>query len=308
MKEAGPFSYDEYFGTVSDVARIIASTEPGTSVHIGNVVEGVINYVVQRVLDQGYEKIVGTEEQLVDEILNTRSHDSFKVSSTPESGEYGSNRTYDEWFNKNRTVVKNLVLDVLRQLKSFHELGWVVQSEKLTLYGEFKGVGRVAGEPDLIGIDQDGGIHMIDIKTSKNSFYDGENYSNKYVDVWAADTWGQRFSTQTQYSNQQTAYRMLMKASLGLDTTAELMPYVVDYDYNTGLILNVVLEPRIPIVYSDFIEAMFNGVEYSTTEDFNTADGFYMTSRFSERFVQNTLDAYNTALEDYRKAVSEFED
>ena len=149
---------------------------------------------------------------------------------------------------------------------------------------------------------------MIDIKTSKNSFYNGENYSNKYVDVWAADTWGQRFSTQTQYSNQQTAYRMLMKASLGLDTTAELMPYVVDYDYNTGLILNVVLEPRIPIVYSDFIEAMFNGVEYSTTEDFHTADGLYMTSRFSERFVQNTLDAYNTALEDYRKAVSEFED
>lgn len=308
MKEAGPFSYDEYFGIVSDVARIIASTEPGTAVHIGNVVEGVVNYVVQRVLDQGYEKIVGTEEQLIDEILNTRSHDSFKASSTPESGEYGSNRTYDEWFNKNRTVVKNLVLDVLRQLKSFHELGWVVQSEKLTLYGEFKGVGRVAGEPDLIAIDQDGGIHMIDIKTSKNSFYDGENYSNKYVDVWAADTWGQRFSTQTQYSNQQTAYRMLMKASLGLDTTAELMPYVVDYDYNTGLILNVVLEPRIPIVYSDFIEAMFNGVEYSTTEDFNTADGLYMTSRFSERFVQNTLDAYNTALEDYRKAVSEFED
>lgn len=308
MKEAGPFSYDEYFGVVSDVARIIASTEPGTSVHIGNVVEGVVNYVVQRVLDQGYEKIVGTEEQLVDEILNTRSHDSFKVSSTPESGEYGSNRTYDEWFNKNRTVVKNLVLDVLRQLKSFHELGWVVQSEKLTLYGEFKGVGRVAGEPDLIAIDQDGGIHMIDIKTSKNSFYDGENYSNKYVDVYAADTWGQRFSTQTQYSNQQTAYRMLMKASLGLDTTAELMPYVVDYNYGTGLISNVVLEPRIPIIYSDFIEAMFNGVEYSTTEDFHTADGFYMVSRFSERFVQNILDAYDTALEDYRKAVSEFED
>lgn len=308
MKEAGPFSYDEYFGIVSDVARIIASTEPGTSVHIGNVVEGVVNYVVQRVLDQGYEKIVGTEEQLVDEILNTRSHDSFKVSSTPESGEYGSNRTYDEWFNKNRTVVKNLVLDVLRQLKSFHELGWVVQSEKLTLYGEFKGVGRVAGEPDLIAIDQDGGIHMIDIKTSTKSFYDSEGYSSRYVDVYGADTWGQRFSTQTQYSNQQTAYRMLMKASLGLDTTAELMPYVVDYDYNTGLISNVVLEPCIPIVYSDFIEAMFNGVEYSTTEDFNTADGLYMTSRFSERFVQNILDAYNTALEDYRKAVSEFED
>lgn len=301
LKEAGPFNYDEYFGIVSDVARIIASTEPGTSVHIGNVVEGVVNYVVQRVLDQGYEKIVGTEEQLVDEILNTRSHDSFKVSSTPESGEYGSNRTYDEWFNKNRTVVKNLVLDVLRQLKSFHELGWVVQSEKLTLYGEFKGVGRVAGEPDLIAIDQDGGIHMIDIKTSTKSFYDGEGYSSRYVDVYGANTWGQRFSTQTQYSNQQTAYRMLMKASLGLDTTAELMPYVVDYNYGTGLISNVVLEPRIPIVYSDFIEAMFNGVEYSTTENYT------MMSGFSERFVQGILDTYNTAIEDYNKAVSDFE-
>lgn len=300
MKEAGPFSYDEYFGIVSDVARIIASTEPGTSVHIGNVVEGVVNYVVQRVLDQGYESIVGTEEQLVDEILNTRSHDSFKQSSTPESGEYGSNRTYDEWFNKNRGVVKNLVLDVLRQLKSFHDLGWVVQSEKLTLYGEFKGVGRVAGEPDLIAIDQDGGIHMIDIKTSTKSFYDSEDYSSRYVDVYGADTWGQRFSTQTQYSNQQTAYRMLMKASLGLDTTAELMPYVVDYNYGTGLISNVVLEPRIPIVYSDFIEAMFNGVEYSPAN-------FSTMSRFSERFVQGVLDTYNTAIEDYNKAVSEFE-
>ncbi len=300
LKEAGPFSHDEFFGIVSDVAHIIASTEPGTSVHVGNVVEGVVNYVVQRVLDQGYEKIVGTEEQLVDEILNTRSHDSFKASSTPESGEYGSNRTYDEWFNKNRDVVKNLVLDVLRQLKSFHELGWVVQSEKLTLYGEFKGVGRVAGEPDLIAIDQDGGIHMIDIKTSTKSFYDGESYSSRYVDVYGADTWGQRFSTQAQYSNQQTAYRMLMKASLGLDTTAELMPYVVDYNYGTGLISNVVLEPRIPIVYSDFIEAMFNGVEYSTTENYT------MMSGFSERFVQGVLDTYNTAIEDYIKAVSDF--
>lgn len=301
LKEAGPFNYDEFFGIVSDVAHIIASTEPGTSVHVGNVVEGVVNHVVQRVLDQGYENIVGTEEQLVDEILNTRSHDSFKQSSTPESGEYGSNRTYDEWFNKNRGVVKNLVLDVLRQLKSFHDLGWVVQSEKLTLYGEFKGVGRVAGEPDLIAIDQDGGIHMIDIKTSAKSFYDGEGYSSRYVDVYGADTWGQRFSTQTQYSNQQTAYRMLMKASLGLDTTAELMPYVVNYNYGTGLISNVVLEPRIPIVYSDFIEAMFNGVEYSTTENHT------MMSGFSERFVQGILDTYNTAIEDYNKAVSDFE-
>lgn len=301
LKEAGPFNYDEFFGIVSDVAHIIASTEPGTSVHVGNVVEGVVNHVVQRVLDQGYENIVGTEEQLVDEILNTRSHDSFKQSSTPESGEYGSNRTYDEWFNKNRGVVKNLVLDVLRQLKSFHDLGWVVQSEKLTLYGEFKGVGRVAGEPDLIAIDQDGGIHMIDIKTSTKSFYDGEGYSSRYVDVYGANTWGQRFSTQTQYSNQQTAYRMLMKASLGLDTTAELMPYVVDYNYGTGLISNVVLEPRIPIVYSDFIEAMFNGVEYSTTENYT------MMSGFSERFVQGILDTYNTAIEDYNKAVSDFE-
>lgn len=301
LKEAGPFNYDEFFGIVSDVAHIIASTEPGTSVHVGNVVEGVVNYVVQHVLDQGYENIVGTEEQLVDEILNTRSHDSFKQSSTPESGEYGSNRTYDEWFNKNRGIVKNLVLDVLRQLKSFHDLGWVVQSEKLTLYGEFKGVGRVAGEPDLIAIDQDGGIHMIDIKTSTKSFYDGEGYSSRYVDVYGADTWGQRFSTQTQYSNQQTAYRMLMKASLGLDTTAELMPYVVDYNYGTGLISNVVLEPRIPIVYSDFIEAMFNGVEYSTTENYT------MMSGFSERFVQGILDTYNTAIEDYNKAVSDFE-
>lgn len=301
LKEAGPFSHDEFFGIISDVAHIIASTEPGTSVHVGNVVEGVVNYVVQRILDQGYEKIVGTEEQLVDEILNTRSHDSFKASSTPESGEYGSNRTYDEWFNKNRDVVKNLVLDVLRQLKSFHDLGWVVQSEKLTLYGEFKGVGRVAGEPDLIAIDQDGGVHMIDIKTSTKSFYDGEGYSSRYVDVYGADTWGQRFSTQTQYSNQQTAYRMLMKASLGLDTTAELMPYVVDYNYGTGLISNVVLEPRIPIVYSDFIEAMFNGVEYSTTENYT------MMSGFSERFVQGVLDTYNTAIEDYNKAVSDFE-
>ena len=300
LKDAGPFDPAEFFGIVSDVAHVIASTEPGTSVHVGNVVEGVVNYVVQRVLDQGYESIVGTEEQLVDEILNTRSHDSFKQSSTPESGEYGSNRTYDEWFNKNRGVVKNLVLDVLRQLKSFHDLGWVVQSEKLTLYGEFKGVGRVAGEPDLIAIDQDGGIHMIDIKTSTKSFYDGEGYSSRYVDVYGADTWGQRFSTQTQYSNQQTAYRMLMKASLGLDTTAELMPYVVDYNYGTGLISNVVLEPRIPIVYSDFIEAMFNGVEYSP-ENFSTM------SRFSERYVQGVLDTYNTAIEDYNKAVSEFE-
>lgn len=292
------YSSDELVATLEDIAHIIASTEPGTSVHVGNVVEGVVNYVVQRVLEQGYDSIVGTEEQLVDEILGTRSHDSFMPSATPESGEYGANRTYDEWFDKNRSVVKALVSDVLRQLKVFNDLGLVVQSEKITLYGEFQGVGRVAGEPDLTAIDKDGGIHMIDIKTSMKSFYNGQEYSERYTSVYGK-SWGQLFSTQQQYSNQQTAYRMLMKKSLGLDTTAELMPYVVSYNYTTGLISNVVLEPRIPIDYQDSIEALFNGTQMATEQ--KTSSGL------SVECVQNKLDTYYLTTNEYRNKVSDFE-
>lgn len=292
------YSSEELVATLEDIAHIIASTEPGTSVHVGNVVEGVVNYVVQRVLEQGYDSIVGIEEQLVDEILGTRSHDSFMPSATPESGEYGANRTYDEWFDKNRPVVKALVSDVLRQLKVFNDLGWVVQSEKITLYGEFQGVGRVAGEPDLIAIDKDGGIHMIDIKTSMKSFYNGQEYSERYTSVYGK-WWGQLFSTQQQYSNQQTAYRMLMKKSLGLDTTAELMPYVVSYNYTTGLISKVILEPRIPIDYQDSIEALFNGTQMATEQK--------TLSVLSVEYIQNKLDTYDLTTNEYWNKVSDFE-
>ena len=39
-----------------------------------------------------------------------------------------------------------------------------------TWHAEFPGVGRVAGETDMIGVDQDGKIHIIDFKTSRLQF------------------------------------------------------------------------------------------------------------------------------------------
>jgi len=49
-------------------------------------------------------------------------------------------------------------------------LGWQLRTFPLVWRANFDGVGWVAGETDMIGVDQNGDIHIIDFKTSKHTF------------------------------------------------------------------------------------------------------------------------------------------
>jgi hypothetical protein len=65
---------------------------------------------------------------------------------------------------------------------------------------------NIAGETDMIAVDQDGGIHIIDFKTSKKSF---TRKSGGKTDLEKIDP-GYRISWIGFYSEQQTMYKLMM--------------------------------------------------------------------------------------------------
>ena len=63
--------------------------------------------------------------------------------------------------------------DLIGQLnetdKRFVKLGWVVDTTPYTWYGNLGNGTRVAGETDMVAIDQQGNIHVLDFKTTRSS-------------------------------------------------------------------------------------------------------------------------------------------
>jgi len=49
-------------------------------------------------------------------------------------------------------------------------LGWKLTTLPFTIRAQFNDLGWVAGQPDMIGIDKNGRVHIIDFKTSKYTF------------------------------------------------------------------------------------------------------------------------------------------
>lgn len=152
----------EWQAVITDIAHIVIQKSPGPSVVVGNIVdeisrfmfghfEGVeaLEYItMQSDTKDKYEQNVKYAIDIVKSILN--DIDASQVMSDEQ--------------------IRDLVIELAGILKQFTDLGWVLNTNAYTWYAEFPGVGRVAGETDMIGIDQDGKIHIIDFKTSRLQF------------------------------------------------------------------------------------------------------------------------------------------
>lgn len=80
-------------------------------------------------------------------------------------------KTYAELFDNNMDAF----VDIINQMRERYDyytnkLGWKLLALPLTWRANFKNTGWVSGETDLIGVDKEGKIHIIDFKTSKNTF------------------------------------------------------------------------------------------------------------------------------------------
>lgn len=152
----------EWQAVITDIAHIVIQKSPGPSVVVGNIVdeisrfmfghfEGVkaLEYITMHSdTKDKYEQNVKYAIDIVKSILN--DIDASQVMSDEQ--------------------IRDLVIELAGILKQFTDLGWVLNTDAYTWHAEFPGVGRVAGETDMIGIDQDGKIHIIDFKTSKLQF------------------------------------------------------------------------------------------------------------------------------------------
>lgn len=158
---------------------------------------------------------------------------------------------------------------IISQLKSIQEyynsLGWTLYTQPYTWYtSRFDSkTGKhinIAGETDMIAVDQDGGIHIIDFKTSKKSF---TRQVNGKTDLEKIEP-GYRTSWLGFYSEQQTMYKLMMEDnSLEFNIkSVELLPFSVKWkkDGDSFILNSAVNEPKnksIQIDFSSDVEGRF---------------------------------------------------
>ena len=66
-------------------------------------------------------------------------------------------------------VTFNSIIKQLNKLQErFNDLGWVVDTNSYTWYGQFGNGIKMAGETDMIAIDKQGNIHVLDFKTTSD--------------------------------------------------------------------------------------------------------------------------------------------
>jgi hypothetical protein len=69
-----------------------------------------------------------------------------------------------------------MVSDLKQLAQVFKQRKWVVITEPIVFHAELydnntRRTVRVAGETDMVAVDENGGIHILDVKTSYKKFY-----------------------------------------------------------------------------------------------------------------------------------------
>lgn len=251
-------------------------------------------------------------------------------------------RTYKE-MNFPYDNFKSLINQLRQQYRYYtEELHWELRALPFTWRANFKNVGWVAGETDLIGVDKEGGIHIIDFKTSKHTFgrryittsskaikltQDYQSWLNQLspddfndsnlpksekaknilnaikeesgnnriqillekssssnpaqpisyrviiatVDMPFVEkpniNYGQVISAYEDYTNQQTAYAMMINLETGGNVkSVEILPMFCKYDYELRYISNIDLQERKLLPFSKKMSDILNGVIDNTSQ------------------------------------------
>lgn len=169
----------EWQAVITDIAHIVVQKSFGPSVVVGNIVDEISRFMFghfesAKALDyitmfsdnkDKYEQNVKYAIDIVKSVLD----------------DIGASQAMSD------EQVRNLVIELAGILKQFTDLGWQLDTNAYTWHAEFSGVGRVAGETDMIGVDQDGKIHIIDFKTSKYSFAEIRGVSSILTDRFKSE-------------------------------------------------------------------------------------------------------------------------
>lgn len=151
----------------------------------------------------------------------------------------GTQTSYDDIIMiGNRAVIISQVMsemvfnDFIQQIQDFKK--WLDQNklvpvtDRVLLHAVLKNGHKVAGETDLLAIDEDGNLVILDFKTSKSDF--GESYRRARE--------GYKWSNERQHSRQLTGYQNLVNEDFEHKYPVKrriIVPFVIEYDQTQGV-------------------------------------------------------------------------
>ena len=228
-KQASIKMYREYFidkdaqnvpeEVIDALVEICTSDTPGVAVDLGNVVD-----------DMG--RIIFNSDP---DLMEPLDYDSYQIDFN------GVKIPVSQIMSRN--TFSAIVTDMI-EFRDAHK-GWMFSTQKHTWFGEIYVNGQlqsVAGETDIVAIDEDGKMHILDFKTSRHSFksqkiVDAEGNEIEVGHFESKNDFGTkraRFSAKEQYTRQLNAYRLLVMSTMTdaefADSPFEIVGVVLDYD------------------------------------------------------------------------------
>lgn len=169
----------EWQAVITDIAHIVVQKSFGPSVVVGNIVDEISRFMfgdhnARNVLHNIYSNVNNKDQ------YESNIKDGVDITKSILSNIGASQSMSDE-------QIRKLVIELAGLKKQFDDLGWTLITNAYTWHAEFPGVGRVAGETDMIGVDRDGKIHIIDFKTSKYSFAETRGVSSLLTDRFKSE-------------------------------------------------------------------------------------------------------------------------
>lgn len=162
------------------------------------------------------------------------------------------------------------LIDSLIEIRSaIEKRGERFLTNNIVLFHKYADGTRVAGEVDILSVDNKGNFRIYDVKTSRYSFYDAIDRQGNKVNYFTNPSSTQKISTKDYYTLQLSAYKNLFESQYNTSVvTLAILPFVLSYDKDT--VNKVTKEKGIIITYNPDVNVpLGNTVKINNTTSTN---------------------------------------